>query len=94
MTTNKILSLGFGVLLAAAAVLPAAAATAPAHHTATAASTAKTHHVYYYVSRNAHGKGCEIVNHRPNHKMMVGKYYYATHKGAAAEMKANKACHA
>lgn len=89
MSTNKILSLGFGVLMAAAAVLPAAAATAPAHH----ASTSKSHHTYYYVSHKPHGKGCEIVTHRPTHKMMVGKYYYSTHKGAAAEMKANKACH-
>jgi hypothetical protein len=87
MSTNKILSLGFGVLMAAAAVLPAAAATAPAKH------TSKSHHTYYYVSHKPHGKGCEIVTHRPTHKMMVGKYYYSTHKGAAAEMKANKACH-
>ena len=93
MSTNKFLSLGFGVLMAAAAVLPAAAATAPAKHTAMAASTSKSHHTYFYVSRKPHGKGCEIVTHRPTHKMMVGKYYFSTHKGAAAEMKANKACH-
>lgn len=93
MTTNKILSLGFGLLMAAAAVLPAAAATAPAKHTATTASTAKHHHTYYYVSRKSHGKGCEVVTHRPSKKNMVGKYYYSTHKGAAAELKANKACH-
>ena len=68
--------------------------TAAGEVIATAAATAKTHHVYYYVSRNPHGKGCEIVNHRPGSKLMVGKYYYATHKGAAAEMKASKICHA
>ena len=62
MTTNKILSLGFGIALAAAAALPAAASTA--HTTATTPATAKQHHTYFYVSRNAHGKGCEIVNHR------------------------------
>lgn len=92
MTTNKILSLGFGIALAAAAALPAAASTA--HTTATAPATAKQHHTYFYVSRNAHGKGCEIVNHRPTSKMMVGKYYYSTHKGASAELKANKICRA
>lgn len=92
MTTNKILSLGFGIALAAVAALPAAASTA--HTTATAPATAKQHHTYFYVSRNAHGKGCEIVNHRPTSKMMVGKYYYSTHKGASAEVKANKICSA
>jgi hypothetical protein len=94
MTTNKILSLGFGIALAAAAALPAAAATAPAHATTTAATTAKHHHTYFYVSRNPHGKGCEIVNHRPTSKLAVSKYYYATHKGAAAELKASKICRA
>lgn len=87
MTTNKILSLGLGLLMAAAAVLPAAAATAPA------TKSAKPHHTYYYISHNAKGKGCEVVTHRPSKKMMVGKYYYATHKQAAASLKANKACH-
>lgn len=94
MTTNKILTLGLGLAMLAAAALPAAAATAPAHTTATAAATAKHHHTYFYVSRNPHGKGCEIVNHRPTSKLMVGKYYYSTHKGAAAELKASKVCRA
>ncbi len=93
MTTNKILSLGLGLVMAVAAVLPAAAATAPAKATSTASSTAKMHHTYFYVSHNPKGKGCVIVNHRPSKKLMVGKYYYSTHKAAAAEMKANKACH-
>ena len=94
MKTTSILCLGFGILLSAAAVLPAAAATKPASQTASTSSTAKQHHVHYYVSRKPHGTGCEIVNHRPASKMMVGKYYYGTHKNAVSAMKANNVCHA
>lgn len=92
MKINSASALGLAMLVSFGAILPAAAATTAAKPAA--ATTAPAKPMHYYVALKAKGPGCEIVEVKPETKMLVGKHFYKTESDAAKAMAGAKACKA
>ncbi|WP_421692692.1 hypothetical protein [Aestuariivirga sp.] len=87
-------TLGLAMLVSLGAIMPAAAATTAAKPAATASATTPAKPTHYYVSLKAKGPGCDVVNVKPDTKMLVGKHYYKTESDAEKAMAGAKACKA
>lgn len=94
MKIHSAASLGLAMLVSLGAILPAAAATTTKPATTAASTTAPSKPTHYFVSLKAKGPGCEVVEVKPETKMLVGKHYYKTEADASKAMAAAKACKA